>query len=1367
MTLARLFVLIALWLTAFCVQAAPLSPDKVPDPLKPWIGWVLHGEEQWRCPFLYHDAKRRRCAWPTQLELNLDDRVGRFSQAWQVYRESWVALPGDTERWPQGVTLNGSPAVITQHLGGPGIRLAPGKYRIRGEFLWDRLPKTLAIPPDTGVVKLNVNGRAVTFPDVNAKGQLWLRQRDTGKSAREGLADRLELQVFRRIIDEIPIQVVTRIDLEVAGAQREVLLGRALLQGFIPLRLSSRLPARLEPDGRLRLQVRPGRWHVELTARHPAPKTYLALEGSAEPWPEEEVWVFDARNHLRLVEVEGVPSIDPRQTNLPNDWQQLPAYLMHPKDTLALNVIRRGDPDPTPDRLSLNRTLWLDFEGTGYTVMDQISGSMTRGWRLETNPAIALGRVLIDGQPQFITTLPGAARRGVEVRRGAIQLTADSRYHGDIGAVPAVGWDHEFQSVRATLNLPPGWKLFSASGSDNVPNSWVQRWTLLDLFVVLIIALAGARLWNRYVGVLALVTVGLIWHQAFAPQYVWLNLLAAIALLRVLPQGRLRSWAHGYRNLSLIALVLIAIPFMINEVRIGLYPQLEQPWWSLGTERAYFSGVAAPEMEIADEPLDKLEEWEPQQYRPPESKLLKQPLKTSSLAPQNVRLGEIDPRANIQTGPGLPRWQWTSVAFSWNGPVAHDQQVKLLLLSPATNLVLNLLRVGLLAWLALLMFGINVRPTGGLPWKRAGGATVPILAAVLLCLPVQEARAEFPDPAVLKELKTRLLEPPVCLPHCAQVPRMLLEVTPRTLQLRLEIHAQENVAIPLPAHANHWLPARVMVDGAPAKGLFRDNSGQVWLQLTQGRHQVSLSGPLPPRDSVQLPLALKPHRVEFKAKGWAVDGVHEDGLADSQLQLTRTATELARPPAPSLEPGTLPPFVRVERTLHLGLDWHVETRVVRVSPTGTAVVLEVPLLPGESVTTEGVRVDDRKVLVNIAGQESEYSWQSALRKQTDLILTAPSSTAWVEVWKADVSPIWHMEASGIPVIHHQDPDGHWLPEWRPWAGERITLMASRPLGVAGNTLTIDSTHLQIKPGQRALEATLSLSLRSSRGGQHTLTLPEDAELQSVDIDGTAQPIRQEGPAVTLPITPGTHSVTLLWRAPQTMSTFFKTPRVNLAAPSVNSNINITLGYDRWVLLTGGPRLGPAVLFWSVLLVLALVAVGLGRVPLTPLKSWHWFLLAIGLSQTSVWLGLLVVGWLLALGARERLTTGADDGRFNLIQVGLGLLTVLALATLFHAVQHGLLGLPDMQVAGNNSSAYNLNWYQDRVDALLPQSWVVSVPLLSYRLLMLAWALWLAFALLGWLRWGWGRFSAEGLWRPTELWKSKSLAPEGGQGNDQA
>ena len=187
-----------------------------------------------------------------------------------------------------------------------------------------------------------------------------------------------------------------------------------------------------------------------------------------------------------------------------------------------------------------------------------------------------------------------------------------------------------------------------------------------------------------------------------------------------------------------------------------------------------------------------------------------------------------------------------------------------------------------------------------------------------------------------------------------------------------------------------------------------------------------------------------------------------------------------------------------------------------------------------------------------------------------------------------------------------------------------------------------------------------------------------------------------------------------------------------------------------MLFTGGPRMGPAVLYWGVLIVLLLVALALGRVPLTPLKSWQWLLLGIGLSQVSLFMAAFIVIWLMLLGVRSRLQTLPTPFLFDSMQIGLGFLTLFALGFLFIAVEQGLLGTPEMHVAGNQSSAYELNWYQDRSEALLPQAWILNVPLLVYRLLMLAWALWLAVSLLRWLRWGWQCFTTTAIWQHLEI-----------------
>ena len=78
---------------------------------------------------------------------------------------------------------------------------------------------------------------------------------------------------------------------------------------------------------------------------------------------------------------------------------------------------------------------------------------------------------------------------------------------------------------------------------------------------------------------------------------------------------------------------------------------------------------------------------------------------------------------------------------------------------------------------------------------------------------------------------------------------------------------------------------------------------------------------------------------------------------------------------------------------------------------------------------------------------------------------------------------------------------------------------------------------------------------------------------------------------------------------------------------------------------------------------------------------------------------------------------------------------------------GLLGLPEMQISGNGSYAGLLRWYQDRTATTPQDAWLLSVPLLVYRLAMLAWAPWLAQAVVRWLRWGWQCFTAGESWRP--------------------
>ncbi len=1446
------------------LDARPLLRSDLPDPLKSWVPWVLKDQPALNCPFAYNQAEDRRCVWPDKVSLVLSGKTGgTFRYQVQVFAQALVGLPGSSSHWPQGVQLNGKPLEVTGP--SPRVLLPVGSHTITGSFVWAQAPESLRLPQAVGLVELSMNGRAVAQPNLNDDGQLWLAQEADGSE--RAAASQLTVRINRLIEDTIPVRITTQLELIASGKNQEVVLPNAVLAGFLPQELTSLLPARVEADGRLRVQVRAGRWDIRLVARNLAPLMSLpspyaaaadakasavaavAAVGGAEAkaanlvLPTEEVWAFSAQNALRLVTPEGLTSVDPAQTTLPSEWRRFPAFVVRGNDTLKLTETKRGDPQPAPDRLALRRNIWLDFDGRGYTVQDEISGAMNNSWRMEMAAPSVLGRAAVAGADQFITALvdpkkPATDAKpavvGIEVRRGQAAVVADSRIETNARTISAVGWQKDFNAVAATLHLPPGWRLVVAAGVDTARTTWMAKWTLLDLFLLLMLALSFGRLFGVKWGVISLVGITLAYHEADVPIVPWLVVLAAIALYRALPKsGKLAKFAQASRVVSLLVLVLTLLPFMVSQIRQAMYPVLEKQMQAVyleddnarnrmresEAEQQYMQNkVSEPTASTAAAPAVL------EQSVVLETKLIAEPASPSSADVSKIdrsdvmasnirrstskdkwvsgdaksnaqyRLDNYDSKAMIQTGPGLPGWAWNSHALTWNGPVEQAQQISIWLVSPVWNAVLRIICVILLAAMLVCVLEIIkrwplgltpksgesfdiaglsrwIKPKVSTPTNTANTATVAMAAAIIssafLLASAPRLHAQLPDSEMLEQLKARLTALPSCLPNCASIPRMSVSAAGDTIALRLEIHALEDVAVPLPGGIKDWLVEQVLLNGKPANALSRDSAGTLWVQLPRGVHQVQLIGKSSALDVIAFALPLKPNRVESQLRGWTLDGVNDAGQADNSLTLSRVAAAKKERESSSGEAksGVITPFFRVERSLSLGLQWQVTTRVMRLTPANAPASLEVALLDGESITTAEPRVDRGRALVSMAPQTSEVIWESTLKEAPEVTLLASKQSNQFEVWRLNPGTQWHFDLKGIAVTAHQENSSgsvggstsgsvggstsgssRWSPTWQPWPGESVKIVVSRPTGVQGQTLTVDGTLVKVEPGARATDTTLSTTLRSSRGGQHVILLPEGAVLQNVDINGQPQPIRLIGREVRLPLVPGTQKVRITWREPTGMSLKFTTPQVNMNAPSVNARIQLLMPTDRWPLFVGGPIVGPAVLIWGVLVVMLIVAYALGRVKFTPLKMWQWALLGIGLTQVSPIASAIFVGWLFMLGLRKTVWPTLGRWAFNLGQLLIAGWTIIALAILVWAVSSGLLGNPDMHIVGNGSYAQLLNWFADRAPLELPTAWVMSVPLWVYRGLMLLWALWLAYALLQWLKWGWSCFTTNGYWR---------------------
>jgi hypothetical protein len=709
------------------------------------------------------------------------------------------------------------------------------------------------------------------------------------------------------------------------------------------------------------------------------------------------------------------------------------------------------------------------------------------------------------------------------------------------------------------------------------------------------------------------------------------------------------------------------------------------------------------------------------------------------------------PNAIVQAGPGVPSWQWNSYRLSWRGPVDADQAMRLVVLPRWAVTSLRFFEVGMLllfaAVLAAEITHKRWRLPGGL--RLGSGQAANLLTAVTLAFLLSvspTAEAQTPDSELLRELQTRLLAPPDCVPRCAEIVAADVAVRGDSVSISLNIHALEEVALRLPGSDRGWRPQAVMLDGAGASQVLRGSDQGLWIRVTPGRHTVVLRGGAPAADSLEIPFPTPPRVIEVESDGWFVAGIKDRRLTSGSLQLTRLQTEQGGEAAPRWESSRFPAFVIVTRNIEFDLDWQVRTTVQRQAPVQGALTVSLPLIDGETVLNEHITVADGQVQVSMNPTQRQVSWVSRLPRTSPLTLTAEAGAPWVEVWQVSVGSIWNIVFAGVPESESgRDNQGARVAQFNPRGGEALTMTATRPEASAGTTLAFDVVNVTVSQGDRSSTVDLALQYRSTRGAQHVVRLPEGAEVTQVRIDNRVEPLRADGRDLTLPILPGEHSIDVSWRDGRDAGGIARTPDIDLGAAASNITMNLTIPGNRWLLGTNGPPLGPAVLYWPELVVLILIALILGRFDWTPLKWWHWLLLGFGFS-TFNWpvLGVVVL-WLLACGARDRYRATIPWWRYNTTQVFYALFTVIALGAIVVSLPSGLLGSPDMHVTGNGSYGNALTWFADRSDSVLPVAIAWSAPIWIYKVLILIWALWLSFALLRWLPWVWQCFAKDGFW----------------------
>ncbi|MEM7217418.1 MAG: hypothetical protein AAF515_03570 [Pseudomonadota bacterium] len=1311
-----------------------LDPNRadVPEELAPWVPWVLAKHDNLACPRAVDTGKPAACAWYSKLAIDVTDQGLGFRTLVDVYAPGRVYLPGSISRPPVAVRRGEETLVV---LGGrPSVWLTSGRHEVSGLIPWTARPSSVAVPPQTAAIELRLDGERVARPRID-RGRLYFGRAADGPAA-AAARNSLDVDVYRELRDGYPLLLRIVLELSVAGSARLVTLGRTLPEGFRVTEFDSDLPARLNSDGNLQVQLEPGEHEVSIVARATSLVTEIGPNPATPDWPPEEIWAFVPNRRLQLTRVSGGTPIDLNSVGTPFDADSARGYVLRGQERLQLAIEQRGNPNPLPNQFSITREMWLHFAGDGVITRDMLNADVVTPARL--GASYPLGRISIDGDNALINRLQDGSEPGVELGIGEYRIEAVSALP-DRRELTASGWRVDAQELRASLYLPPGWRLLWARGVDRAPDAWLERFGLWDLFVLVLATVLAWRFLGRGFAFVTLAALVAGTQPGTPLPLLWLIGIALLALLRQFGAtdteaagggGRLRRWGFVGAWLWLAMTAIVAVGFAVSNARTALYPQLDRGSVSRMQQEA-FQFDAVTDKARTSMPAD----------------IVSSTVRSSAAIEEIVVTGARVKRyqyaddLEIQTGPGLPNWRWRTARLIWDGPVPASQPLDLTLAGPAA------VRFGhaATALLALLLSGLLL--AGLVPdatRARLPGVlrrVAPVILAVLLVGYAEPGAAELPDAELLKELEQRLLEPPACFPGCASIERATLTPGADELGVELIVHSGAFVALDLP-NSEVWQIASAAVGGRDA-ALTRAPSGGLQIALSAGTRVVALRGSLIGVDRATLNWPVAPARIAWRGNSaWTIAGLVDGRAARGSLTLLRRDQSKAASASTTLTPDPAPPFVEVERELIFDREWLLRTTVSRLAPERGAMQLEVALLPGEEVLDESIKATAGAAQVFFGVADRAVSWSSRMEPRSSLELTAPALRDRFEIWSVQASNFWHVATSGLDTLADDDSL-----LFRPQAGETLELSITATVPVDGPTLTVQQLDHSVDVGSRLETHRLIVRLRASQGGTVDLRLPDgDNTLNRLSVNGRDEPIPLTDNVITLPVNPGEPSYEIEWQRRSELAMLHRVAAPGMALPLSNVTTEVSLPRDRWVLLLGGPTLGPALQFWPVLVVVLVLALLLSRLPGIPLTRTDALFLSLGLAIASLELTLLMALWFLAFRARG-VILAAIDARWlkNLVQIalaGFGLITGLALVL---SVPNALLGTPEMQIEGNGSSGWFLRWFVDRADGVLPSPWVFSVPLWIYRVMMLVWSLWLAFALIRWATWGFRTWSQPDYW----------------------
>lgn len=544
-----------------------LVKGDLPNVLQDWEKWTVEGANKSKCDFAYNNFDEKYCYYISNLGIEIDDKEASFMQKVKVLDSGYVLVPGSAEVFPTNVFVNGKETNIISRSGRPYIHLTAGTYDIEGKAKSKEEIRYLFIPNNATVVDVKNNGKKILNPTIDYQGILRLET----QSATRGESDDISVFVYRKITDNIPVMMNVRLSLNVTGKERVENLGKIIPNNFSLLSIDSNISVYVQKNGDLIAEVKPGYANIDIALRQNNESLDFVLDNSPAT---QEIWVFESDKSRRVIQAPlSLRSVQTQNIPMPEQWKRLPAYEVNKDESFTLKAIEYENKNL--DTLSLNRDIKLAFDGSFYSIQDNISADFKENGRLSIKSPFKFYSASIDGQPQSITYTSQNKDAGIEVRKGLVNIVNILRVDNK-NSIPAAGYNREFNNVNWNLELAPGYKLFYASGVDSVSNSWVSNWNLMSVFIVALLVVCFYYLFGftkAFVGLVLTVLIYPLFPQFATVSFVLCGLL--FLQRNIKPEQEVGKIVSYVRYTLFFLLATVSFVFVVRHIREAIYPSLD------------------------------------------------------------------------------------------------------------------------------------------------------------------------------------------------------------------------------------------------------------------------------------------------------------------------------------------------------------------------------------------------------------------------------------------------------------------------------------------------------------------------------------------------------------------------------------------------------------------------------------------------------------------------------------------------------------------------------------------------------------------------------------------------------------------------